>query len=92
MVHQDIKPSNIYLCDDDRVKILDFESPALRRTPNTQTGTMKGTLNYMAPERFSRRAVHSMCIRWVLSHRSLDKGRPVQMVTAKLLAFGCGCQ
>ena len=53
VIHRDIKPSNIFLCDDGRVKILDFGiARAAQSTQATQTGTMKGTLDYMAPERF----------------------------------------
>jgi serine/threonine protein kinase len=54
VIHRDIKPSNIFLCDDGRVKILDFGiARAAHSTQATQTGTLKGTLDYMAPERFS---------------------------------------
>jgi serine/threonine protein kinase len=53
VIHRDIKPSNIFLCDDGRVKLLDFGiARAAQATQATQTGTMKGTLDYMAPERF----------------------------------------
>jgi serine/threonine protein kinase len=54
VVHRDIKPSNIFLCNDGRVKVLDFGiARAAQNTQATQTGTMKGTLDYMAPERFN---------------------------------------
>ena len=54
VIHRDIKPSNIFLCNDGRVKVLDFGiARAAQNTQATQTGTMKGTLDYMAPERFN---------------------------------------
>ena len=54
VVHRDLKPGNIYRCDDGRVKLMDFGiARAADGTQATQTGTLKGTLDYMAPERFA---------------------------------------
>ena len=54
VVHRDIKPGNIYRCSDGRVKLMDFGiARAADGTKATQTGTLKGTLDYMAPERFA---------------------------------------
>jgi len=54
VLHRDIKPSNIFLCDDGRVKLLDFGvARAADNSHATRTGQLVGTLDYIAPERFS---------------------------------------
>ena len=51
LVHRDIKPANILLCGDDRVMVTDFGIAKIRDdTDHTQTGTMLGTVKYLAPE------------------------------------------
>ncbi len=58
VIHRDLKPGNLRLTDDGRLKILDFGLAKLRRpvTPNAATETwseaqgISGTLLYMAPE------------------------------------------
>jgi tetratricopeptide (TPR) repeat protein len=50
LVHRDIKPSNIFLCDDQRVKVLDFGIAKLPISNVTMEGKVLGTPNYMAPE------------------------------------------
>ncbi|MEC7988001.1 MAG: bifunctional serine/threonine-protein kinase/formylglycine-generating enzyme family protein [Myxococcota bacterium] len=53
IIHRDIKPSNIFLCKDGTVKIADFGvAKAFDSQNQTETGVLKGTLNYMAPELF----------------------------------------
>ncbi len=54
VLHRDIKPSNVFLCSDGRVKLLDFGvARAADHTEATRTGQLVGTLDYIAPERFS---------------------------------------
>ena len=51
LVHRDIKPANILLCEDGRVMVTDFGIAKIRDDPDvTQTGTMLGTVKYLAPE------------------------------------------
>jgi serine/threonine-protein kinase len=58
IVHRDIKPANILLCDDARVMVTDFGIAKVRdETDLTSTGTMLGTVKYLAPEQVESRSV-----------------------------------
>ena len=51
IVHRDVKPANILLCDDRRVMVTDFGIAKVAVDQDlTQAGTMIGTAKYLAPE------------------------------------------
>jgi len=51
VVHRDLKPGNIFLCDEGVAKVLDFGMSKLASAESlTQTGYTLGTPEYMAPE------------------------------------------
>ena len=50
IVHRDVKPANILLLADGRVKMTDFGISRLDTSALTQTGSVIGTPSYMSPE------------------------------------------
>jgi eukaryotic-like serine/threonine-protein kinase len=58
IVHRDIKPANILICVDQRVVVTDFGIAKVRDDSDlTTTGTMLGTVKYLAPEQVEGRPV-----------------------------------
>ncbi|HEX3553557.1 MAG TPA: serine/threonine-protein kinase, partial [Thermoanaerobaculia bacterium] len=57
VVHRDVKPANILITTDNKVKITDFGIARLDSSNLTQEGQLLGTPNYMAPEQIQGREV-----------------------------------
>ena len=52
VVHRDMKPANVILLADGRVKVADFGIARIETSELTQAGTVLGTPSYMSPEQF----------------------------------------
>lgn len=67
LIHGDIRPVNIFLCDDGSVKILDFGiSKLLAKARLTRTGTTLGTVEYLSPEQAQGIEVDARADIWAL--------------------------
>jgi len=61
VMHRDVKPSNLLVTHDRRLKITDFGIAKIGSTKQTMTGMMLGTPAYMAPERYRGGDVDLRC-------------------------------
>lgn len=52
VVHRDMKPANLILLENGRVKVADFGIARIEASELTQTGAVMGTPSYMSPEQF----------------------------------------
>jgi hypothetical protein len=52
VVHRDMKPANLILLQNGRVKVADFGIARVEASELTQAGTVLGTPSYMSPEQF----------------------------------------
>lgn len=79
VVHCDIKPSNIMVCQNDRVVILDFGVAKLRNVDLTDSQSRLGTVSYMSPEHIRGEEVDACSDVWslgVVLYEMLAGARP----------------
>lgn len=57
VVHRDIKPGNILLLNNEKIKVMDFGIARIESSTLTQFGDVIGTPSYMSPEQFSGQLV-----------------------------------
>ncbi|WP_020667444.1 protein kinase domain-containing protein [Amycolatopsis nigrescens] len=67
IVHRDVKPSNVMVLPDGRVKLADFGIARMaEETSLTSTGAMVGSLAYLAPERIQGAGATAASDLWAL--------------------------
>lgn len=92
IVHRDVKPENVLLADDGRVKVADFglARAVSASTVASQTGVLLGTVAYLAPEQVERGiadARSDVYAAGVLLFEMLTASKPFEGETALQVAY-----
>ena len=94
IVHRDVKPANVMVLNDGRVKLADFGIASLKDDPKiTATGLVLGSPSFMAPEQAEGHRSGPASDLWALGATMFfavegappfDKGQPIPTLTAVL--------
>jgi eukaryotic-like serine/threonine-protein kinase len=92
IVHRDVKPENVLLADDGRVKVADFGLARAVSTATTgsSTGVLLGTVAYLAPEQVERGAANArtdVYASGILLFEMLTGSKPFEGETALQVAY-----
>ncbi len=90
LVHRDVKPENVLLADDGRVKVADFglARAVSAETQHTTTGILIGTVSYLAPELLVDGRADARCdvysagvvlYEMLTGHKPHEAGSPIQV-------------
>ena len=94
IVHRDVKPANVMVLNDGRVKLADFGIASLKDDPKiTATGLVLGSPSFMSPEQAEGHRSGAEADLWALGATMFfavegappfDKGQPIPTLTAVL--------
>ena len=94
IVHRDVKPANVMVLSDGRVKLADFGIASLKDDPKiTATGLVLGSPSFMSPEQAEGHRSGAEADLWALGATMFfavdgsppfDKGQPIPTLTAVL--------
>lgn len=91
VVHRDVKPANILLCEDGRVVVTDFGIAKVHDGADlTTTGIMLGTVKYLAPEQVAGETIDGRADQFALAvvlYEALCGRPPFQAETAAATAL-----